>query len=114
MLWNSYDDREDWVGQLAELTGNAMRSSRRDLQIPELPELFEPAQVREVAHEQSLTPAGLRDLVQTHSGFLLLDSAGQTALLGRVDRLLAEHPDVAGRDRIDLPYSTLCWRAGRR
>lgn len=114
LVWNSYDDRVEWVARLAEDTANAARRSLRELRVPELPELYGAAEIREFGHVQRLTRGGLRDLVQTHSGFLVRDEADRTDLLAGVDRLLAEHPDLAGQEEVDLPYATLAWRADRR
>lgn len=114
LVWNSYDDRVDWVARLADVTHNAARASLRDPQIPYLPELYGPGETHEVENVQRLTRAGLLDLVRTHSHYLMVDEAEQAELVAGVEALLAEHPDLAGRDDVDLPYSTLCWRATRR
>lgn len=113
LLWNSYDDRVDWVAQLAEATANAARVSLRSPHIPELAE-FGPGEKREFAHVQRVTRDGLRDLVQTHSGYLVADADRRIELLADVDRVLAEHPDLRGLTQLDVPYETLCWRAVRR
>lgn len=114
MIWNRYDERVGWVARLSEITGYAGRLSLGTAPVPELPELFETAETREFEHVQPLTVAGLRELVQTHSRFLVAPEEEQAELLVEVDGLLADHPDLRGRDELDLPYSTLGWRATRR
>lgn len=114
MVWNSYDDRVEWVGRLAEETANAARRSLRTLRIPDLPELYGAGEQEEFTHVQPSSPDQLKALVRTHSGFLVRDAASQADLLAAVDHLLADEPDLAGRDSFDLPYATLCWRADRR
>ncbi|MBA3523909.1 MAG: SAM-dependent methyltransferase, partial [Geodermatophilaceae bacterium] len=108
-----YDDRVDWVAQLAEATANAARVSLRAPNIPELTELFGPGERREFPHVQQVTHDGLRDLVQTHSGYLVADAGRRAELLADVDRVLAEHPDLRGLTQLDVPYETLSWRAER-
>ncbi len=111
---NDYEDSVSWVAALADVTGNPGRASSRRITVPELPELFGPAELHEVRHEQQLTPHGLRALVRTHSVYLVRTPQEQADIMAAVDGLLATDPALAGRELIALPYRTLCWRAVRR
>jgi hypothetical protein len=58
-----------------------------------------------------LTPQKLVELAACRSYVITLDEDAREALLDRVRALAAEHPDLAGRERFDLPYVTECVRA---
>ncbi len=74
---------------------------------------FGSVQTASFPHAYALTRASLAALIQTFSYYLLLDTAHRAELLRRVDELVRDHPDLAGRDTFDLPYLTRCWRAHR-
>ena len=51
------------------------------------------------------------ELVASRSFALVLDPPERERLLAAVRRLLNQHPDTAGRERVPLPYRTLCYRS---
>ena len=58
-----------------------------------------------------MRPADLRTLAASRSHLLLLPDDERDALLDEIDELAATHPDLRGRDMIDVPYRTECYRA---
>ncbi len=61
-----------------------------------------------------MRPADLRLLANSRSHLLLLPDDERDALLDEIDELVATHPDLRGRDVIDVPYRTECYRARLR
>ncbi len=71
---------------------------------------FGPLETFDVRWSQELTLEGLLDLVRSRSYFITKEPDEQTAVLESVQRLVAEHPALAGRDTIEMPYVTECYR----
>ena len=61
--------------------------------------------------EHVLTPEDLVRLAATRSYAIVLPPAEREALLGRVRELVTTHPDLAGRERIAVPYVTRVYTA---
>ncbi|MDA8391246.1 MAG: hypothetical protein M0Z87_00290 [Actinomycetota bacterium] len=40
-----------------------------------------------------------------------MDPDDRRRLLDRLKEMTRRHPDIAGRDVLDVPYSTFAWRA---
>ncbi|HEX3732521.1 MAG TPA: class I SAM-dependent methyltransferase [Mycobacteriales bacterium] len=111
MLWNLYDDRVPWVGQLAHITaGDAGVSEHEDT--PSVTG-FGPGSRVDVPWRQDLTPDQLVELVRTWSTVSTRSAAERDDVLSAVRELLSGHPAVAGRARIGLPH-TCSTRAYRR
>lgn len=109
LIWNFRDESADWVGAL----GRSMRSIADDptqMQV-ELGPRFGPVERLTVPWQHRTTPDGLRDLVASRSYVITAPPAERRRVLREVDQLLAEHPDLVGREEFDLPYLTACFRA---
>jgi SAM-dependent methyltransferase len=113
LLWNRRDDGEPWVARLSQILHRAGGSvSRARAGDPGLsppfgtPEPFETPRWRE-----HMTPQKLLELVTTRSYVIVADPDAREALLDRVRALLADHPDLAGRENFPMPYLTECVRA---
>jgi SAM-dependent methyltransferase len=113
LLWNRRDDDEPWVARLSEILLRAGGSeSRAHAGGPGLgppfgtPERFDTPRWRE-----HMTPQKLLDMVTTRSYVIVAGPDAREALLDRVRELLAEHPDLAGREKFPMPYVTECVRA---
>ncbi len=52
-------------------------------------------------------------MVASRSATITASDADRAAVLASVDDLLATHPDLAGRDVIEVPYVTVAWRVTR-
>lgn len=59
------------------------------------------------------TAQTLVDLVKSRSYYLTSTPERQAELENQVRELVADHPDLAGRDEFDLHYVTVVFRAGR-
>ena len=63
---------------------------------------------------QRLRTADLRTLAASRSHLILLPPDERDALLDAVDELVATHPELRGREWVDVPYRTECYRARLR
>jgi SAM-dependent methyltransferase len=121
-LWNSDDDRVEWVAGLQEVARGAASPalSRRRSEaagfafVPELngPTLFGPAERAEFANSQPLTADALVALIATHSRVLIMAAEARAQLLGEIRAYLASRPETADGE-FELPMVTSVIRAVR-
>ena len=109
LIWNLRDEREDWVRRLGELMNSPETNRATTIGPP-----FGPAEVREFPWTHRIGREQVFDLVASRSAAILLPADDRAALLDRVRDLLDTHPDLAGRDHLELPYITECARADLR
>jgi len=64
-----------------------------------------------VEWRHTLTRDAVIDLVASRSYVITLPDAPRAALLEEVRDLLETHPDLAGRDSLEMPYVTRAFRA---
>ena len=119
LAWNVRDESVPWVGTLGDLlrqhegTEPHVEDSRWRESLARCA-LFEPFRTVSFRHVQQLTPAGLVDRVASVSYIAALDPADKADVLASVGELLREDPETAGRDVVDLPYTTeLMWAVRR-
>ncbi len=115
LMWNLRDESEPWVAALSEVW-DVQKSAGQGVheQPPELGPLLTAPERHEVRHRQSISPADLRDMSLSRSHVLQLHPAERERVLARVHALGETHPDLAGRETVDLPYLTVTWRSRRR
>ena len=119
-LWNSDDDRVEWVAGLqAAAEGAASPSlSRRRAEAAGFgadqfgPTLFGPAERAEFGNTQLRTAATLAATIGTHSRLLVMEPAERDRVLGQVRDYLAARPETSGGE-FDLPMVTSVIRAVR-
>ncbi|MER6297967.1 methyltransferase domain-containing protein [Kitasatospora sp. NPDC001539] len=108
LVWNVRDESQPWTAELGALM---RRSTRRRIDTaPVVPAPFGAPERLEIRWEHQTTPAGILDMVASRSYVIALPEAERAGLLADVERLLATHPDLAGRERIAMPYLTRCTR----
>jgi SAM-dependent methyltransferase len=112
-VWNVRDETVDWVARWTEIVhrGDTLEPSYRD---PVLGEQFGATEHATFRWVQRLRTADLRTLAASRSHLILLPSDERAALLDAVDELVATHPDLRGREHVDVPYRTECYRARLR
>jgi SAM-dependent methyltransferase len=112
VLSNLRDESEPWVAAFTEMLhrGDVLDPSRR---APVLGDEFGPVETATFRWAQTLRAVDLRGLAASRSHLLSLPDDERDAILDDVDALVATHPDLRGRDTIQLPYVTHCWRAQR-
>ncbi len=108
-MWNERDDRVPWVAKLSEITSAGVAHFGR-ARPPVLPPLGA-VEHHEVDWRNPMTPAGLIDMVSSRSYVLVAEPAQRDQIIGGVRELLADDPELAGREQFELPYVTRCTRA---
>ena len=119
-LWNSDDDRVEWVAGLQEAAEGAAAPSltRRRSEAAGWgsdqfgPDLFAPAERGEFRNAQRLTAHALVSLIETHSRVLIMEQGERDRLLAKIRAYLASRPETAGGE-FELPMVTSAIRAVR-
>lgn len=112
VVWNVREHTVDWVQRFTEIIhrGDSLEPNHGE---PVLDQHFtglEHATFPWVHH----MPAGdLRTLAASRSHLLTLPQDKREEILDAVDELVATHPELRGKEWIDLPYRAECWRARR-
>lgn len=109
LVWNLRDEDVPWVGELGALLGG-VEGKVRDVDDPPVGDPFPPLEERAFRWSSTLTREQVLDMVASRSYVITLDEARRAALLDGVRRLLDDHPDLHGRDRIELPYVSRAFR----
>jgi SAM-dependent methyltransferase len=111
LVWNLRSTDEPWVEQLDRVLGRARAPGEGDPEAPVVGPPFGPLQRHELTWRSELPREGVVGLVASRSYALVLEPAERERLLAAVRRLLDEHPGTAGRDRVPMPYRTVCYQA---
>ena len=117
-LWNSDDDRVDWVAGLQESAEGAASPSlsrRRTETVGFGAEqfgraLFSPTEAAEFANSQRLTADALVELIGTHSQLLVMEPPERARVLAKIRAYLASRPETAAGE-FELPMVTSAIRA---
>ena len=109
LVWNTRDERVDWIAQLGALLAGGV--THMDTANPVVGRPFGPIERHDIEWSNPLTPAGIVDLAASRSYVITATDAERDAKLGAIRRLLETHPDTAGRERIELRYVARCSRA---
>jgi SAM-dependent methyltransferase len=111
LVWNSRDDRVEWVSQLSEIIGNETVADW-DVRLPiDASGLFGPVEAAEFHLEQALDRETLLDLVLSRSYCAKLPEADREPILAEVAKL---YDSTAGEGGVRLAYVTECFRAETR
>jgi SAM-dependent methyltransferase len=115
VLWNVRDSSRDWVARWTDIVhrGDALGPTL-DYSTPRLGDLFTEPEHATFTWDDRMRPADLRTLAASRSHLILLPADERDALLDAVDELVATHPELRGRELVDVPYRTECYRARAR
>jgi SAM-dependent methyltransferase len=102
LLWNMPDNQFAWVREMQAITRPG-EDADTDLE-PMLYGGFRPGRLTRTRWRQRLAPAELVELTGTYSRIATSPPDQRDATLDALRELLATHPDVAGRDEIEMPY----------
>jgi SAM-dependent methyltransferase len=111
LIWNVRDRRTPWVDAFDRLL-DAVDPERPDHETGkwraafEHASLFGPLQLEEFPHAQTLAPREIRERAASASSIASLPEADRERVLDRFDELAATHPDIRGRETVELPYLT--------
>jgi len=113
LMWNLRDEGVPWMAELGEVFGHEdAHEGALQVQLPPGAP-FTATAARDFRWSQELAPADIVDLVATRSHVQVLPDDERDQVLRRVGAFVENHPAVAGRGRIVIPYVTSCWRATR-
>jgi SAM-dependent methyltransferase len=114
-LWNTDDDRVEWIAGLSQVSPHQV--SFRDWKTQgrgiRAHPAFTPVEPRDIPHRQPRTIDSLLATIATHSRVLILEPAEREALLERVRAYLAARPETAGGS-FDLEIVTRVERCTRK
>ncbi|MFJ1541794.1 class I SAM-dependent methyltransferase [Micromonospora chalcea] len=113
-VWNIRDERVGWVAELtriAHLGDNAGDVTQR---YADFGAAFTAVEIGEFAHATTLTPDEVVSMLHTRSFWLTADADERRRVDAELAELFATHPDLAGRETVELPYRTFVLRARRR
>jgi SAM-dependent methyltransferase len=109
LVWNQRDDSVAWVAKLSKITRAGVEHFSRE-KPPVLAPLGDTEHHR-VRWSTEITPATLLDMVASRSYMIIAEASERDRILRAVGALLADEPELAGRERFAMPYVTLCTRA---
>jgi SAM-dependent methyltransferase len=112
-IWNVRDDSVPWVAELSRIA--SVWDSAGDLieKYRTFGDAFGTVELGQFVHAMSLRPDEVMGMLRTRSYYLTAEPALQERIDRELRELFATHPDVAGRERVELPYRTLVFRACR-
>ena len=114
LIWNVRDERVPWVARLADLVrsyaGDTPRQADDTWRRVFPAEGFSPLQQTEFAHshEGPAETVIVGRLLST-SFIAALPAAAREELTQRIHALIAAEPELAGRDRVAMPYRTMAY-----
>ncbi|MCC2321696.1 class I SAM-dependent methyltransferase [Cellulomonas xiejunii] len=114
IVWNDRDEDVPWVSAYDALLHEAAGPQLARGTYPTLGNAFTDVLRTDVRWEHVLAPEDLVRLAGTRSYALVLPPDEREALLERVRTLVTTHPDLAGLDRVPVPYVTRVYTARRR
>jgi len=115
LIWNARDESVDWVSQLTNIIdpheGNAPRYKTGKWKEAFLAtKRFAPLSQRSFPYLQVGPPEMIVDRVTSISFISALAENDRSTVVAQVQKLLAEHPALAGKEKIEFPYRTdLFW-----
>ena len=112
LVWNTRDEEVPWVAALGQVLADEARGHEADRGVVDA---FARALGARVEHHRSgivqrLSPEQVVAGIATRSYVATMDDARREAFLGEVRAVLDTHPDIRGRDLVDLPYRTDAYR----
>jgi len=113
LIWNSRDDRVDWVSELSvamHADGDQYTDGMDD---PHVHAPFGEPERTQFEWSQPYTREGMLDLVRSRSYYAVMTPEQQRETLDRVRRLLDTHEKTTASETISLPYVTMAFRYTR-
>ncbi|SCE89388.1 Methyltransferase domain-containing protein [Micromonospora coriariae] len=113
-IWNVRDERVDWVAELGRIAHMGDNTTDLTGSVTDFGPAFDAVEPGVFEHHTTLTPDEVVGMCRTRSYYLTADRQQQASVDRELRELLAGHPDLAGRESVELPYRTLVFRARRR
>jgi SAM-dependent methyltransferase len=113
-IWNTRDDGVEWVAELGRIAGMPNDAAPLIEKVTDFGPEFGPVELTQFTHRSPLTPDEIVGMLHTRSSWLTADPAERRRVDRELGDLFASHPELAGRETVELPYRTLVFRARRR
>ncbi|SCG58295.1 class I SAM-dependent methyltransferase [Micromonospora coxensis] len=113
-IWNIRDESVGWVAELGRIAHLGDNGGDLIEEVTGFGPAFTPVEAAGFPHRATLTPDEVLGLVRTRSYWLTAEPARRERIDRDLRDLFATHPDLAGRETVELPYRTLVLRARRR
>ncbi|MGQ5259268.1 class I SAM-dependent methyltransferase [Micromonospora sp. ZYX-F-536] len=113
-IWNIRDERVGWVAELGRIAHLGDNAGNVIEKYTDFGPGFTPIEVGEFTHTTTLTPDDVVALIRTRSYWLTAPAETRQTVERELRELLASHPELAGRETVELPYRTIVLRARRR
>ncbi|MEO7643295.1 MAG: class I SAM-dependent methyltransferase, partial [Ramlibacter sp.] len=118
LVWNVRDESVDWVAAITALItpyeGDAPRFYKGDWRKPFPHPAFTPLEEAVFAHAHAGPPSQvIVDRFMSVSFIAVLPDADKAHVHAELERLIATHPALRGRETVCLPYHTLAFHCTR-
>ncbi|MEV4543028.1 class I SAM-dependent methyltransferase [Micromonospora echinaurantiaca] len=113
-IWNVRDEGVTWVAELTRIAHLGDNAGNVTEKYADFGAAFGPVELGEFSHATTLTPDQVIGLLHTRSYWITAPAEEQEKIDRDLRDLFATHPDLAGRETVELPYKTLVFRARRR
>ena len=108
IVWNTRDEREQWVDELSDAMVGRTGVDRGAAEPIERSGLFGPVEEAEFDHVQKIDRVALQELVLSRSYCAILPPEERAPILERVDTIFTER---SREGILRMPYVTVCFRA---
>lgn len=113
-IWNVRDEQVPWVAELTRIAHLGDNAGDVTEKYADFGPRFDPVKLGEFGHTTTLTPDEVLGMLHTRSYWLTASAADRERIDRELRNLFATHPDLAGRETVELPYRTLVFRSRRR
>lgn len=113
LVWNTRDGAVPWVAELTSIIGGS-EQLQPGWDDAFAGSAFGPLESAQFRHFQTHDGESLVALVESRSCLVVASAGKRAEVLDGVRRLVATHPDLAGRATFELPYVVQCFRAQLR
>ncbi len=110
LIWNLRDDRPDWVRRFDEIIGSSDAEDHLKQRIV-IGAPFGETERFVTEWSMEVDTDALVELAASRSYIITATEERRAQVFAEVRELVATHPDLAGRDRFELPYRTFAFRA---
>lgn len=110
LIWNSRDTSIEWLREAGDIMHERHDASASFEEYVAIGGPFGPIEEHTVAWVERMPRERFLDLVRSRSYYLMSSPEEQRATIAALEQLLSRHPDLVGRDELEVPYLSRCYR----